>query len=105
VLIFIFVSQLVWQEVLSVDSTSKRGSGKRLSDSQRLEIITKLEGPNPPSKRAIAREYGIVESSVRKLWNQRRFPRNVSTMPLSVARIQLLKKIKKSKKEAINMKL
>jgi hypothetical protein len=47
-----------------MDSTRKRGSGKRLSDSQRLDFITKLQRPNPPSKRAIAREYGIVESSV-----------------------------------------
>ena len=52
-------------------SNGKRGAGKRLNDSQRLEIISKLQRPNPPSKRAIAREYDIVESSVRKLWDQR----------------------------------
>ena len=58
--------------VVLMKSNGKRGAGKRLNDSQRLEIISKLQRPNPPSKRAIAREYDIVESSVRKLWVQRR---------------------------------
>jgi hypothetical protein len=31
-----------------MDSTSKRGSGKCLSDSHHLEIIAKLQRPNPP---------------------------------------------------------
>jgi hypothetical protein len=34
-------------------------SSKRLSDSQRLEIIAKLQKPNPPSKRAIAHAYCV----------------------------------------------
>ena len=52
-------------------STGKQGAGKRLNDIQRLEIISKLQQSNPPSKRAIAREYNIGESAIRKLWNQR----------------------------------
>ena len=36
-----------------------------------MEIISRLQRSNPPSKRAIAREYNIGESAIRKLWNQR----------------------------------
>ena len=46
-------------------------SNKRLSDSQRLEIIAKLQKPNPPSKRAIARAYCVSESAIRKLWGHK----------------------------------
>ena len=46
-------------------------SNKRLSDSQRLEIIAKLQKPNPPSKGAIACAYCVSESAIRKLWATR----------------------------------
>ena len=35
-------------EVVLMNSKGKRGAGKRLNDSQRLEIISKLQRPNPP---------------------------------------------------------
>ena len=44
---------------------------KRLSNSQWLEIIAKLQKPNPPSKQAIARAYCVSESAVRKLWGHK----------------------------------
>ena len=47
------------------------GSNKRLSDSQRLEIIAKLQKPNPPSKRAIVCAYCVSESAIRKLWGHK----------------------------------
>ncbi|CAL8108706.1 unnamed protein product [Calicophoron daubneyi] len=50
---------------------SPRGAGKRLSESQRLDIITKLQKTNAPSKRAIAREYDVSENAIRKIWNKR----------------------------------
>ena len=46
-------------------------SNKRLSDSQWLKIIAKLQKPNPPSKRAIARAYCVSESAIRKLWGHK----------------------------------
>lgn len=49
----------------------KRGSGRRLNDSQRLEVVLKLQKRLAPSKRAIARDYNVSESAIRKLWNQR----------------------------------
>ena len=45
---------------------SKRGAGKRLSDSERLEIIKRLRPSKAPSKRELAREYGVSEKAVRK---------------------------------------
>jgi hypothetical protein len=50
---------------------SKKGCGKRLSDSKRVDIVRKLQRPHAPSKRAIARDYDISEGAIRKLWNQR----------------------------------
>ena len=46
-------------------------SNKRLSDSQQLEIIAKLQKPNPPSKQAIAHAYCVSESAIRKLWGHK----------------------------------
>ena len=40
---------------------------KCLSNSQQLEIITKLQKPNPPSKQAIAYEYCVFKNAIRKL--------------------------------------
>ena len=42
-------------------------SNKRLSNSQQLEIIAKLQKPNPPSKQAIACAYSVSESAIGKL--------------------------------------
>ena len=39
--------------------------GKRLSESERLEVIAKLSVPSAPSKRSLAREYGVEGASVR----------------------------------------
>ena len=41
--------------------------GKRLSESQRLEVIAKLSVPSAPSKRSLAREYGVSEGAICKL--------------------------------------
>ena len=50
---------------------TKNENGKRLNESQRCEIIAKLSRTSPPSKRAIAREYHVSDSSVRKIWVNR----------------------------------
>ena len=44
---------------------------KRLNESQRLEVISKLNQPNPPSKRSIARQYEVSETAIRKIWLNR----------------------------------
>ena len=41
--------------------------GKRLSESQRLEVIAKLSVPSAPSKRSLVREYGVSEGAIRKV--------------------------------------
>ena len=46
-------------------------SNKHLSDSQQLEIIAKLQKPNPPRKKAIACAYCVSESAIRKLWGHK----------------------------------
>lgn len=38
---------------------------------QRCEIIARLSSANPPSIRALAREYAVNESSIRQLWRKR----------------------------------
>ena len=50
---------------------SSKGVGKRLSESQRLDIIRKLQKANAPSKQAIAREYHVSEGAIRNIWNNR----------------------------------
>jgi hypothetical protein len=57
-----------------------RGQGKRLSESQRLEIIRKLQKTNGPSKRSLAREYQVSESAIRKVWGNRETIENRSSM-------------------------
>mmetsp|Transcript_40504 Transcript_40504/g.95132 ORF Transcript_40504/g.95132 Transcript_40504/m.95132 type:complete len:253 (-) Transcript_40504:62-820(-) len=49
----------------------RRGVGKRLREADRIEIIAELEKSKPPSKRKIARKYGVGESAIRRLWNNR----------------------------------
>jgi hypothetical protein len=50
---------------------SKKLTGNRLNESQRCEIISKLNKTNPPSKRALAREYDVSEGAIRKVWEKR----------------------------------
>jgi len=50
---------------------SKKLTGKRLNESQHCEIISKLSKTNPPSKRALAREYDVNEGAIRKVWEKR----------------------------------
>ncbi len=45
--------------------------GKRLNESQRCKIISKLSKTNPRSKRALAREYDVSESAIRNVWEKR----------------------------------
>jgi len=47
------------------------GKAKRLNESQRLEVISKLSQTNPPSKRSIARPYKVSEATIRKVWAKR----------------------------------
>ena len=42
-------------------------NSKRLSESQRLEVIAKLSVPSAPIKRSLAREYGVSEGAIRKI--------------------------------------
>jgi len=44
---------------------------KRLNESQRSEVISKLSQTNSPSKRSIARQYQVSEASIRKVWAKR----------------------------------
>lgn len=50
---------------------SKKPNGKRLNESQRCEIISKLSKTTAFSKRAIAREYEVSEGAIRKIWLNR----------------------------------
>jgi len=47
------------------------GKAKRLNESQRLELTSKLSQTNPPSKRSIARQYKVSEATIRKVWAKR----------------------------------
>jgi len=42
-----------------------------LSEKERLDVISKLSKPAPPSKCSLAREYGVTEGAVRKVWKQK----------------------------------
>ena len=44
------------------------GKGKRLSEPQRLEVITKLSDTAPPSKRSLACKYEVSDGGIRKIW-------------------------------------
>jgi len=50
---------------------SKKPNGKHLNESQRCEIIAKLSKMDAPSKRAMAREYDVIEGAIRKVWDKR----------------------------------
>ena len=44
------------------------GKVKRLNELERLEVIFELNQPNPPDKRSIARQYGMSEATIGKVW-------------------------------------
>jgi hypothetical protein len=50
---------------------SKKPNEKHLNESQRCEIIAKLNKTAAPNKRAIAREYDVSEGAIRKVWDKR----------------------------------
>ena len=47
------------------------GKVKRLNESERLKVISRWNQPNPSSKRSIARQYGVIEATIRKVWSKR----------------------------------
>jgi hypothetical protein len=49
---------------------SKKLTSKRLNESHRCEIISKLSKTNPPSKCTLAREYDVNEGAIRKVWEK-----------------------------------
>ena len=49
----------------STNDNKKKGSGKRLTEHQRLEIIRKIEQNNKINKSILAREYDVTEGSIR----------------------------------------
>jgi hypothetical protein len=51
---------------------SKKPNGNHLNESQRYEIIAKLNKTNAPNERAIAREYDVSEGAIRKVWDKRK---------------------------------
>lgn len=54
-------------EPVVVGEKRKRGSGPRLSDGQRLEIIQKLNQPEGPSNRKLAEEFKVDEATIRHI--------------------------------------
>ena len=56
------------------------GKVKRLNESERLEVIFKLNQPNPPSKQSIARQHGVSEATIRKVWSKREHIRKRSAL-------------------------
>ena len=53
---------------------------KRLNESQKLEVISKLSQLNFPSKRSIARQYEVSETTIRKVWINRKAIRKRSAL-------------------------
>lgn len=45
----------------------KRGTGERLNDAQRLEIIRRRREEKPPSLRSLAREFNVSDKSIRNV--------------------------------------
>ena len=56
------------------------GKVKRLIESERLEVISKLNHPNLPSKQSITRQYGMNEATIRKVWSKRENIRKLSAL-------------------------
>ena len=56
------------------------GKVKRLNESQRLEVISRLSKPNPSSKKSIARQYEVSEFAIRKVWSKREVIRKRSAL-------------------------
>lgn len=44
-----------------------KGSGKRLSDDDKIKIIRLMESPHPPKMRKLARDYGVNDKSIRNI--------------------------------------
>ena len=62
------------------------GKVKRLNESERLEVISELNQPNPPNKRSIARQYGVNEATIRKVWSKREDIRKRSALMFEEAK-------------------
>ena len=56
------------------------GKVKRLNDSQRLEVFSRLSKPNPSSKKSIARQYEVSEVTIRKVSSKREVFRKRSAL-------------------------
>ena len=56
------------------------GKVKRLNESERLEVISKLNQPNPPSKQSITRQYEVSEATIRKVWSKHKDIRKRSAL-------------------------
>jgi hypothetical protein len=52
-------------------TSNERKGVKWLNEQQHCELICKLSLQPPPSKRSLAREYGVDEKAIRKIWNNR----------------------------------
>jgi hypothetical protein len=48
-----------------------KGTGKRLNKLQILEVISKLQRVDLPSKRSNARKYKVSEGAIQKFWIER----------------------------------
>ena len=64
---------------------------KRLNESERLEVITNLNHPNPSSKRSIALQYGVSEATIRKVWSKREDIRKRSVLMSEEAKKKTLR--------------
>jgi Tc5 transposase DNA-binding domain len=67
-------------------ASAGKGTGKRLNESQRLQVIAKLQRNDAPSKRALAREYDVSEGAIRKIWNERQTIQQRTAMMSDTAR-------------------
>ena len=56
------------------------GKVKRLNESERSEVISEFNQPNPPNKQSIARQYGVSEATIRKVWSKREDIRKPSAL-------------------------
>ena len=56
------------------------GEVKRLNESERLEVISRWNQPNPPSKQSISQQYGVSEASIKKVWSKREDIRKCSAL-------------------------
>jgi hypothetical protein len=78
---------------MSSNNGNKKGA-KRLTEQNRLEIITKLSRPNPPSKRSLAREYNVDEKAVRQIWSKKDEIEQRSALMTNEARAKVFRQCK-----------